>query len=138
MREDLVRSGFLTVPTDIATGELTARMGQERQRVAVFVDDDGVFRGSANLSLLVTHSIGKGMDSPAIDGALSADYAITPITNIVTAVQSMAEQEQEFVPVIDRTDPRQPELLGIVTKSDLLAEHYDVIKRARAEEFGIT
>ncbi len=136
--EDLVRTGFLTVPTDITTGELTSRMGQERQRIAIFVDDDGVFKGSANLSLLITHAIEHGNDSQAIDGVLNADYAITAMTNIVTAVQSMAEQKQEFVPVIDRTDPKQPELLGIVTKSDLLAEHYDVIKRARAEEFGIT
>jgi len=136
--EDLIRTGFLTVPTDITTGELESRMGQERQRIAIFVDDDAVFKGSTNLSLLISHAIENGMDSPAIEGSLSADYAITAMTNIVTAVQSMAEQEQEFIPVVDRTDPRQPELLGVVTKSDMLAEHYDVIKRARAEEFGIT
>lgn len=136
--EDLVRSGFLTVPADITTGELESRMGLERQRVAIFVDEEGLFKGSTNLSLLVSHGIVNGLDSLAIDGALDADYAITAMTNIVTAVQSMAEQKQEYVPVINRIDHKQTELLGIVTKSDLLTEHYDVIKRARAEEFGVT
>lgn len=136
--EDLVRSGFLSVPVDITAGELSSRMGQERQRIAIFLDEDGVFRGSTNLSLLISHSIENGREAPAIDGALDAEYAITALTNIVTAVQSMAEKKQDFVPVINRDNVKQPQLLGIVTKSDLLTEHYDVIKRAREEEFGIT
>ena len=37
-----------------------------------------------------------------------------------------------------RNDQKNPRMLGIVTKSDLLAEHYDVVKRAREDEFGIT
>lgn len=136
--ENLISSGFLSVPPDITTGELESRMGAERQRVAIFIDEEGVFRGSTNLSLLISHAIENGMDAPALDGAVGADYAITRLTNIVTAVQCMAEQELEFVPVISQDRPKQPQLLGIVSKSDLLAEHYDVIKRARAEEFGIT
>ncbi|NND93162.1 MAG: chloride channel protein [Granulosicoccus sp.] len=136
--EKLIRTGYLQVHTDITTGELESRMGQERQRIAIFVDEDGVFRGSVNLSLLISHAIDNGMDSPAIDGALDSAYAITSLTNIVTAVQSMAEHKQEYLPVVNRAKPKKPELLGVVTKSDLLAEHYDVIKRAREEEFGIT
>jgi CIC family chloride channel protein len=136
--ESLIRAGFLQVRPDITTGELESRMGQERQRIALFVDEHGVFRGSVNLSLLISHAIDRGMDSQAIDGALPADYAITSATNIVTAVQNMAEHKQEYLPVVNRSDPKHPELLGVVTKSDLLTEHYDVIKRAREEEFGIT
>jgi hypothetical protein len=50
----------------------------------------------------------------------------------------MAEKELEFVPVVETLDDDKIVLLGVVTKSDLLAEHYDVVKRAREEEFGIT
>lgn len=136
--ESLVRSGFVTADPGMTTGELESRMGQERQRIAVFIDSGGVFRGSVNLSQLISHAIEEGMDSPAIDGALPADFGITALTNIVTAVQTMAEYSQDYLPVIDQDIPKLPVLLGIVTKSDLLAEHYDVIKRAREEEFGIT
>ena len=67
----------------------------------------------------------------------------------------MAERDLDYVPVLEpaatnvrppargvsgpiRDAVRRGALLGTLTKSDLLAEHYDVVKRARAEEFGIT
>ena len=134
----VVTQRYLQADPGMTTGELEARMGLEREHVAAFVDDNGVFRGSVSLSLLISHAIAHGMESPAIDAALTKNYAISPLTNIVTAVQNMAEQQQEFIPVVDSTDAKRPELLGFVTKSDLLAEHYDVIKRAREDEFGIT
>lgn len=136
--ETLIRTDFLAASPEITTGELSSRMGGERQRFAVFVDADGVFKGSTNLSLLIANGIENGMNSLALDGALDADYAINPMTNIVTAVQSMAEQNQDYLPVVSPDNPKAPVLLGVVTKNDLLTEHYDVIKRAREEEFGIT
>ena len=136
--ENLVTQAYLVVEPDLTTGELESRMGQERHRLAIFVDEDNVFRGSVNLAMLITHAIENGMDSQAIDAALPVDYAITPMTNIVTAVQNMAERQLEFIPVVNREITKRPVLIGIVSKSDLLAEHYDVVKRAREEEFGIT
>ena len=136
--ENLVTHKYLVVDAGLTTGELESRMGLEREHLAVFVDEEGVFKGSVSLSLLISHAIENGMDAPAIEVALNVEYAITPLTNIVTAVQGMAEQQQEFIPVVDHAVTNSPHLLGIVTKSDLLAEHYDVVKRAREEEFGIT
>ncbi|ASJ75974.1 chloride channel protein [Granulosicoccus antarcticus] len=136
--EDLIHKNFLSITPEVTTGQLSSKMGQERQLIAIFVDADGVFKGSTSLSLLITHGIEKGMDSLAIEGALDADYTINSLTNIVTAVQSMAEQNQDYLPVVNRDNPKAPMLLGVVTKNDLLTEHYDVIKRAREEEFGIT
>lgn len=136
--ENLISQDYLLVEPGITTGELESRLGQERQRLALFVDDGDVFRGSVNLSRLISHAIDKGMKSPALDATLPADYAITPLTNIVAAVQAMAEHKLEFIPVVSRDNHKTPRLLGVVTKSDLLAEHYDVVKRAREEEFGVT
>lgn len=136
--QNLVSDDYLLVSEPITLGELSSRMGSHRKRVAVFVDSDDVFEGSASLSMLITYAIENSMDQQAIDAALDADYAITSITNIVTAVQSMAEQQHEYIPVVDRSEKSRPKLLGVVTKSDLLSEHYDVVKRAREDEFGIT
>lgn len=136
--ESLVTQQYLIVVDTISTGELEARMGAQRQRLAVFVDENGIFQGSVSLSLLISHAIENGMESPALDAALDSDYSITPITNIVTAVQRMAQLQQEYLPVLDRSAPEHPVLIGVVIKSDLLAEHYDVVKRAREDEFGIT
>lgn len=136
--EHLISNRYLPVATMIGTGELSSRMGLEKQRLAVFIDDESTFRGSVSLSLLISHSIEKGMDVRALDAALDVNYSITPMTNIVSALQTMAEHQQDYVPVVDRADSKKPLLLGVVTKSDLLTEHYDVVKRARDEEFGIT
>lgn len=136
--ENLVSDDYLLVSEPVTLGELSSRMGSQRKRVAVFVDEEDIFKGSASLSMLITYAIEHAMDKPAIDAALDADYAITSMTNIVTAVQSMAEQQHEYIPVVDRTEKRRPQLVGVVTKSDLLSEHYDVVKRAREDEFGIT
>ncbi|MFK7994065.1 MAG: chloride channel protein [Granulosicoccus sp.] len=136
--EDLVGDDYLLVKEAMTLGELSSRMGAQRKRVAVFVDNEDIFKGSASLSLLITQAIEHGMDKQAIEVALGADYAITSMTNIVTAVQSMAEYQHEFIPVVERSNKKRPKLLGIVTKSDLLSEHYDVVKRAREDEFGIT
>jgi CIC family chloride channel protein len=134
----LISNEYLVVKPCITTGKLESGMGQKRQRLAVLVDENNQFVGSVNLSSLISHAIANGMDSPAIDAALDTTYSITAMTNIVTAVQTMAEQKLEFVPVVETVDDDKIVLLGIVTKSDLLAEHYDVVKRAREEEFGIT
>lgn len=136
--ENLITRRFLQVEPTVTTGELESRMGLQRQRVAVFVDENSVFKGSVNLSLLIAHAIEEGMDSTACTSMIGSDYAITPMTNIVSALQSMAEHQLEYIPVIDNNEQKNPRLLGIVTKSDLLAEHYDVVKRAREDEFGIT
>ncbi|MFK7857557.1 MAG: chloride channel protein [Granulosicoccus sp.] len=136
--EDLVTDDYLLTDESITLGDLSSRMGSQRRRVAVFVDENGIFKGSASLSMLITHAIEHGRDKPAIDSALDADYAIVSMTNIVTAVQTMAEQQHEYIPVVNRSDKKRPQLLGVVTKSDLLSEHYDVVKRAREDEFGIT
>ncbi len=136
--EHLIKNAYLRVHSGISAGQLESQMGQARERLAVFVDDEGIFKGSVNLALLIGHAIDNSLDSLAIDGAQGDDYAITPMTNIVTAVQMMAERQQEYLPVVTREDPNKPRLVGVVTKSDLLAEHYDVLKRAREDEFGIT
>ena len=136
--ESLISDDYLLVDDAITLGELSSRMGSQRQRVAFFVDEQGVFTGSASLPMLITHAIDNGMDCQAVEAIINADYAITAMTNIVSAVQQMAESQLEFIPVLDRSDKNKPRLLGIVTKSDLLSEHYDVVKRAREDEFGIT
>jgi len=150
----LVSTRYLVVADTVTCGDLESRMGTTRQRLAMFVDSRGGFRGSVNLSGLIGHAIANGLGSPAIDSAENIAYAIEPGTNIVSALQTMAERELEYVPVLEPrvSNPRRAaasaatgavsrtpqRLLGVVLKSDLLAEHYDVVKRARAEEFGIT
>ncbi len=137
--ENLVSQMYAQADVTLTVGELEARMGSERRRVAVFVDEQQRLLGSVNLSGLIAHAIEHGMDSPAVAAAIGDDYAIYPSTDILSAVQTMAEQQLEFIPVTQKsTQDSRGSVAGVVFKSDLLGAHYDVIKRAREHEFGIT
>jgi len=136
--ENLITQRYTTVGPDCTVGELELRMGTERQRLAMLVDDNDSLQGSVGLSALVSHAIEQGMDGAAMGAAKPLDFAINPMTNIVTALKIMAEQQVEYVPVVNNDDPTQSRLLGVVLKNDLLMEHYDVVSRAREDEFGIT
>jgi len=136
--EHLLNQRFTSVSPESTVGELESKMGVQRQRLAMIVDEEGVFYGSLTLPLVVAHAMEEGLDHPATAAAIDADFSASASMNIVTAVQRMAEQQVEYLPVVDDTDSERPLLLGVVNKSDLLAEHYDVIKREREAEFGVT
>jgi len=136
--EHLLNQKFTRVSPESTVGELESKMGVQRQRLAMIVDDEGVFHGSLNLPMVVAHAMEQGLDHPATAAAIDAEFCAGTSMNIVTALQQMAEQQVEFLPVVDDADVEKPLILGVVTKSDLLAEHYDVVKREREAEFGVT
>ena len=133
----MLNQRFTRVSQDASVAELESRLGRERQRVAMLVDEEDRFHGSVTAIELVAHTNDTGLDHPASAVARSADFAVSPSTNIVAALQTMAENEAEYLPIVEPSGSSMPILLGVVYKSDLLAEHYDVVKRAREEEFGI-
>lgn len=136
--EHLIHQRYTTVPPESTVGELEAKMGAQRQRLAMIADEEGVFYGSLTLQLVVVHAMEQGQDHPATAAAIESEFSVSASMNIVTALQRMAEQQVEFLPVVDDSDEEKHVLLGIVTKSDLLTEHYEVVKREREAEFGIT
>lgn len=135
--EHLMSQRYTTVSPESTVGELESKMGVQRQRLAMIVDEHGVFYGSLTLQLVVAHAMEEGLDHPATAAAIDADFSVSASMNIVTALQRMAEQQVEFLPVVGDSDEEKPLLLGIVTKSDLLTEHYEVVKKEREAEFGI-
>lgn len=131
--ERFANDRFLAVRDVPAIGELASRLGREARQVAVLVDDADCLVGSIGLAQLLTHGYRDGMDTPLDAVMMPSGFVVTASTNIVSAMQTMAEREVEFVPVVD--DERR--VLGIVRRGDLLHAHYDLVKRARDEEFGI-
>lgn len=136
--EHLLNQRYTTASPESTVGELESKMGAQRQRLVMIVDEEGVYHGSATLQMVVAHAVEEGLDHPATAAAFDAEFSAGASTNIVTALQRMAEQQVEYLPVVDDADKEGAVLMGVVTKSDLLAEHYDVVKREREAEFGIT
>ena len=58
-------------------------------------------------------------------------------TNLVVALQLMAENDLDHLAVVSEDDEGAKKILGVVYKADVLAEHYNLLRRAREEEFGV-
>jgi len=83
------------------------------------------------------------VNAPSMEHALVAcmepkDVAVAQTANIVNALNLMADRQLDYLPVVDDVAGDSPVIHGVLLKSDLLAAHYDVVKRARQDEFGIT
>ncbi len=135
--EYLVTQSFSRVTPELSVGNAEARLRAERQRLIMVVGEDDQFFGSIGLVPLVSYSIEFGDAGPVSGAVLDIEFAINPGTNIVAALQRMATQQVDYVPVVDFSTSGRAKFLGVVLKSDLLAEHYNVVKRAREEEFGV-
>jgi len=142
--------------------QLQAQLGRERRRIALLLDEDGRFAGSVSLAALLAHwhsqeIIGEATESEASADATDEsqnepevvvhplmacmapkDVAVGSQTNIVNALNLMADRQLDYLPVVDDLASDEPIVKGVLLKSDLLAAHYDVVKQARQDEFGIT
>ncbi len=164
---DRVSQRFTVAPATIEPLALQAQLGRERLRIALLVDDDQQFAGSVSMTALVSHWHAAAV-SDSSDGAEPAqdsgedyeqsdadslmpltqlplagcmepkDVAVSSTTNIVTALNLMADRQLDYLPVVDNLSTDSPTITGVLLKSDLLAAHYDVVKQARQDEFGIT
>jgi H+/Cl- antiporter ClcA len=113
----------------VATLPVATTVGQARQRFLAgghgaypIVDDDGrvvamVSRGD----LLAADMPGEGEagDSPVIDLARGDVVSLTPDDDAMAVLQVMVDEQVDHVPVV-----RGDELVGICTRTDLLAVHH--------------
>lgn len=65
------------------------------------------------------------------------NVSVTSTTNLVTALQIMADNDIDFLPVLNDREEADKQFVGVIFKADVLAEHYSVLRRARDEEFGV-
>ncbi|MBX2885202.1 MAG: chloride channel protein [Granulosicoccus sp.] len=134
---NLVSDHYTRITDSVLTREAEFQLGAERRRVAIVFNEENQFVGSTDLRELVAHSINHGIDQPIMDAVRDNTVAVNRSTNVVTALQTMAEHDIEYLPVTRRHPDEQDEFLGVIFKSDLLAEHYAVLRKAREEEFGV-
>ena len=105
--------------------------------VAVVFDADDQFIGITDLRELVAHSITAGFDREIVEALHDPAIAVNPSTNVVTALQKMAEHDIDYLPVTRSTDTDVLMFDGLIFKNDLMKAHYDVLRAAREEEFGV-
>ena len=136
---NLVSQRFTRVGPLTQLKQVESQLGLERRRIAIVMDENNRFAGSINLRELVGFSLEHGPDRPISEYARETTISVTPATNVVAALQMMAEHDIEYLPVVSQSGApgKESEFLGLIFKADLLTEHYEVLRKAREEEFGV-
>lgn len=134
---DLVSDRYTRLKDTALTREAEIQLGFDRRRIAVVFDQVEQFVGSTDLRELVSHSSKIGVDQPIMDALRDSSIAVNRSTNVVAALQVMAEHDIDYLPVTSRRPDEHDEFVGVIFKNDLLAEHYSVLRKAREEEFGV-
>lgn len=134
--EDLVKKDCSYISVDDKIIDTQRQLSRERHRAAIHLNDKNELLGSASLRLLVAASINHGFDAPTISALSPAQISVSEHTNLVVALQTMADHNFDYLPVVaDAETDRQ--FRGVVYRSDLMKAHYNVVRDARAEEFGV-
>ena len=164
--EKLLTEIYAEVAPEDTLREVEAKLGVSRKRVAVVIGENG-FTGCIELKEVIAQATettrrkqkiaelaaqqqGEGHaglaeealdDRPLIETvaqiARNENVSVTSTTNLVTALQIMADNDIDFLPVVNDREEAERQFLGVIFKADVLAEHYSVLRRARDEEFGV-
>lgn len=117
--------------------EVESKLGVARKRIAIVLDEDEFFVGSIDLRELVAQSREAPAEKTVVEIAKDDSVSVTTSTNLVSALQVMADNDIDYLPVLSDMDEEKRSFLGVIFKVDLLAEHYTVLRNAREEEFGV-
>ncbi len=136
--ESLIKKEFTLIQADDKIIDVERQLSGNRHRIAVLLGDEDKLLGSANLRILVAASIDHGFEANAADALHPDTKSIEKHTNLVVALQQMADHGMDYMPVVESSSTEESsKFLGIVVRADLLRDYYDVVRAARAEEFGV-
>lgn len=134
--DKLVTPGYASIHSSKNIREAERLLGELRRRVLIITDEDGRFVGFTDLrELMASEVAGQAEEVGAV--MYDAANSISDTTNVVAALQKMASLELDYLPVTSM-DGDELQVAGILFKSDLLREHYEVLRQARDNEFGVT
>lgn len=134
--EHLVRQECSFISADDKIIDTERQLSRERHLAAVFLNENNELLGSASLRLLVSASIDHGFDAYTASVLNSAKISVSEHTNLVAALQTMAEHNLDYLTVVTDVETDR-QFKGVVYRSDLMKAYYNVVRDARAEEFGV-
>jgi len=135
--EKLITRRYSVASADMTLNDIESQLGRERQRVVIIVDEDQQYVDSLDLRGIVVQSIENGRDTLLSEVLNDTAVSVSPDINVVAALQRMAEAELDYLPIVGDVKGEQSNVLGVIFRSDLMTEHYEVLKKAREDEFGV-
>ena len=111
-------------------------MYAHRRYIAIVLNEDAEYIGSLSTDELVAGSVN---DRNALCESVmnSTEHALPHSTSLLAALQFLNERDTNYAPVT-KTVEGVHEVVGVIYRSDVLKALYDMMRAARAEEYGVT
>jgi CIC family chloride channel protein len=135
--EHLVKDDCSFIAAEDKIIDVERLLSKERNRVAILIEGNNLLLGSASLAVLVEASIEHGFEAPVAGVLIDESVSISVHTNLVAALQKMAEADMDYMPVTEASDEQCLVFKGLIFRDDLLRSYYEVMRAAREHEFGV-
>ena len=120
--EEYISQDFSLVTGEASSDELRRRLANEHPGVFVLVDDKKLFQGYlTNQQVLTTAYNSEAKNINITEMAKKDIEMMLPNSSIGHALQTMAAQSLEFLPVVN--DIQEPTVIGVVFHKDLIVAH---------------
>ena len=106
-----------------------------RRYIAIVQSDEGEFVGSLSTDELVAGVV-NDRDAISETAMNTIEHSIPNSTSLLAALQVLNELETNYAPVTKTVEGAE-EVAGVIYRSDVLKALYDMMRAARAEEYGV-
>ena len=127
-------SPLVTVLGSESLAEVLTQMDAQARNLAWVVDSQHVLTGTLRYEAVRLLLIDQpdAVDWPASQAAVSTSAVFTPETNLATAMQQVANQNQDWIAVVDGGQHRR--FLGIISRAKIVTTYQATLDRIREEE----
>lgn len=135
--DHLTSPKYIEASSDASLQDVETTMFAKKHYVAVVVDEDGRFIGSLSANDVLTAIAEGGREIQCGGVKNNADHAIPTSSSLFAALQKMNELNTNYAPVT-KVGEERTEVIGVLYRNDVLNGLYDLLRQARAEEYGVT
>ena len=133
--DEFVTQNFIVVETSATLSSVEASMYAHRRYIAIVQSDEGEFVGSLSTDELVAGVV-NDRDAISETAMNTIEHSIPNSTSLLAALQVLNELETNYAPVTKTVEGAE-EVVGVIYRSDVLKALYDMMRAARAEEYGV-
>ena len=135
--DDLVSGNYIEVAPDATLKDVESAMFAVKHYVAVIINSDKRFSGSLSTDEIFSAVAEFGRDEVCSKMANDVAHAVPISTSLLAALQTLNELDAHYAPVT-RVGDEHTEVVGVIYRSDVLGALYELVRKARSEEYGVT
>ena len=133
--DEFVTQNFIRVELNATLVAVESSMYAHRRYIAIVMNEAEEFIGSLSTDELMAGAV-KDRDAVCESAMNDVEHSIPHSTSLLAALQFLNELETNYAPVTKTADGVE-KVAGVIYRSDVLKALYDMMREARAEEYGV-